>query len=111
MAELASPITRLLKNSKFVWSRECEVALEKIKQNITSPPILIYPDFSKPFRATTDASNEALGAVLSQLRDDRDHPIAFASRTLGATEHSSLGSGISYQSTILTSRISRARPI
>lgn len=41
--------------------------------------MLQYPDFSKPFVLTTDASNYALGAVLSK-------PIAFASRTLTRTE-------------------------
>ncbi|GBP02071.1 Retrovirus-related Pol polyprotein from transposon 17.6 [Eumeta japonica] len=44
-------------------------------------PLLIYPDFTQPFRVTTDASNAALGAVLSQIRNGNDHPIAFASRT------------------------------
>ena len=45
------------------------------------------PDFSKPFRLTTDASNVAVGAVLSQLGEDgKDHPKAFASKVLSKTE-------------------------
>ncbi|GBP00089.1 Retrovirus-related Pol polyprotein from transposon 297 [Eumeta japonica] len=70
---------------KFV-DAECQEALNKVKDSIANPPILIYPDFTQPFRVTTDASNEALGAVLSQIRNNRDHPIAFASRTLSDTE-------------------------
>lgn len=35
------------------------------KPLLTNDPILIYPDFSKPFEVTTDASNYAIGAVLS----------------------------------------------
>ena len=49
-------------------------------------PILAYPDFSKSFILTTDASNYALCSVLSQLFDCKDHPIAFASRTLNHAE-------------------------
>lgn len=45
-----------------------------------------YPDFSKPFNLTTDASNVALGAVLSQGPPGRDLPIAYASRTLNDSE-------------------------
>lgn len=44
--------------------------------------ILQYPDFNKEFTLTTDASDYAIGAVLSQS----DRPIAFISRTLSKTE-------------------------
>ena len=49
-------------------------------------PVLIHPDFSKPFVLTNDASNYALGAVLSQIHNLKDHPVAFASRTLNHAE-------------------------
>lgn len=49
-------------------------------------PILQYPDWDKPFILTTDASNVALGAVLSQGTIGRDRPIAYASRTLNQAE-------------------------
>src|SRR5699024_8084703 len=45
-----------------------------------------YPDFSKPFILTTDASDYALGAVLSQGNVPSDKPIAYASRTLNESE-------------------------
>jgi hypothetical protein len=44
------------------------------------------PDFNKQFTLTTDASNYAIGAVLSQNLDDKDLPIAYASRTLNKHE-------------------------
>ncbi|GBP97206.1 Retrovirus-related Pol polyprotein from transposon opus [Eumeta japonica] len=75
MAKLVSPIIKL-----------CQEALNKVKNSIANPPILIYLDFTQPFRLTTDASNEALGSVFSQIRNNRDHSIAFASRTLSDVE-------------------------
>ncbi|CAK1583893.1 unnamed protein product [Parnassius mnemosyne] len=46
----------------------------------------MYPDFDKTFILTTDASNIALGAVLSQGPIGSDRPVAYASRTLSDTE-------------------------
>lgn len=54
------------------------VVKEKLKENME----LFQPDYSKPFELTTDASNYALGAVLSQ----NNRPITFISRTLNETE-------------------------
>ena len=51
--------------------------------------MLNYPDFSRPFRTKTDArlSDVALGAVLCQTDGEgREHPVAYASRTLSAAE-------------------------
>jgi transposase InsO family protein len=53
---------------------------------LTIQPLLQYPDFSKPFILTTDASNDALGAILIQGDIRRDLPVAYASRTLNAAE-------------------------
>lgn len=53
---------------------------------MTNAPLLQYPDYSKPFILTTDASNVALGAVLSQGQVGCDKPVAYASRTLSDTE-------------------------
>jgi hypothetical protein len=53
----------------------------------TSAPILIHPDPAKPFIVETDASNFALGAILSQFGiDGLLHPVAFYSRKLTNAE-------------------------
>lgn len=57
-------------------------AFERVKVLLQEQVELYQPDYSKPFDLTTDASNFALGAVLSQNR----HPITFISRTLTKTE-------------------------
>ena len=86
-AEIALPINKLIrKDSVFKWSQECQEAFKVLKSAIASPPVLIYPDFTKEFRLTTDASGEAIGAVLSQEVDGADKPISFASRALCSAE-------------------------
>lgn len=59
---------------------------EMCKNLLCNDPILQYPDFSKDFILTTDASNYALGAVLSQGAIGSDKPICYASRTLSTSE-------------------------
>ena len=49
-------------------------------------PILAYPDFSRQFVLTTDASNVGLGAVLSQIHDGRERVVSYASRPLTRAE-------------------------
>ena len=49
--------------------------------------MLAYPDFTKDFTLETDASKHGLGAILSQYKEDQQlHPIAYASRSVSATE-------------------------
>ena len=41
-------------------------AVDILKRKVQSTPILVFPDFDKPFLLETDASKEGLGAMLSQ---------------------------------------------
>lgn len=70
------------KNVTFNWTEQCQKAYETLKNKLIEPPILQYPDFDKPFILTTDASNYALGAVLSQGEIGNDLPISYASKSL-----------------------------
>lgn len=78
---IASPLNALTgKTVKFIWTDECQIAFETLKHSLINPPVLQYPDFSKEFILTVDASKQGIGAVLSQLSDKGDDlPIAFAS--------------------------------
>jgi len=58
-----------------------------LKSTFTTTPILAHPDFSKLFYIETDASDFALGAVLSQMGEEgRLHPVTFYSQKISATE-------------------------
>jgi len=87
-AKITKPLTSCLrKNSKIEHTNEFINSVNKIKDILTNRPILQYPDFYKPFIVTTDASNFALGAVLSQKNDKgQDLPISYISRTLNQSE-------------------------
>lgn len=81
-------MTKYLKKDKELDINDPQYtqAFEKCKRILTTNPILIYPAFEKPFALSTDASNYALGAVLSQMNDGKDYPVAFAPRTLNKHE-------------------------
>ena len=87
-SKIAAPLIKLTnKDTPFEWSDECEKVTNELKARITTAPILTFPDFSKQFILTTDASSIALGGVLSQIGDDgKDHPIAFYSKALNKAE-------------------------
>ncbi|XP_023212687.1 uncharacterized protein LOC111615516 [Centruroides sculpturatus] len=85
-ADIAKPLKDLLKNdAQFQWGEEQERSFERLKEVITSSPHL-KSDFTKPFKLATDASNEAIGAVLSQEDKRGEMPIAYASRILRKSE-------------------------
>ena len=68
-SKIAKPLTELLKkNTPFEWNQRTEEAFVTLKELLTIEPILQYPDFTRPYVLTTDASNEALGAILNQGR-------------------------------------------
>ena len=71
---------------KWHWNTEQQQAFEILKEKLTSPPVLAYPDFSKPFKLHTDACQTGLGAVLYQEQDGLDRVIAYASKGLSKSE-------------------------
>lgn len=86
-AKITKPFTQCLKKGeKIVHDQKFIETFNMCKNILTNDPILQYPDFTKPFNLTTDASNFALGAVLSQGPIGKDLPIAYASRTLNPAE-------------------------
>lgn len=86
-AKITKPLTKCLKKgAKIVHDDEFKSCFDTCKNLLINEPILQYPDFTKVFNLTTDASNVAIGAILSQGPIGKDLPVAYASRTLNDSE-------------------------
>lgn len=87
-ASIAQPLHALMcKNARFRWTDECAEAFEKLKEHLTTAPILAYPQPSGRYILDTDASAYGIGAVLQQEQDDgSEKVIAYASRSLSHEE-------------------------
>ncbi|XP_027156720.1 uncharacterized protein LOC113757799 [Coffea eugenioides] len=72
----------LQKDMAFDFDDECERAFDKLKELLTSPPIIQPPDWSLPFEIMCDASDHAVGAVLGQKMGKAAHVIYYASQAL-----------------------------
>ena len=69
------------------WTPAAQDALEKIKLAYSNAPILIAPDWSRPFHVHTDASNIAVGVMLAQnINGKNDQLVAYASRLVNQAE-------------------------
>ncbi|XP_036384580.1 uncharacterized protein K02A2.6-like [Megalops cyprinoides] len=86
-SETTAPLRRLLKhNEPWVWTPACSDAVQRLKMQLTTPPVLAHFDLASPTLVTCDASAIAIGAVLSQVQGGTERPVAFASRALTPTE-------------------------
>ena len=85
----ACPLFDLTKaDTKWKWGPKEQSAFDVLKEKVTSAPILVLPDNSKPFRIKADSSDFATGAILSQqsLDDEKWHPVAFLPKSLSPVE-------------------------
>ena len=88
LSTLLHPLNQLLKQgSKWLWSKECNEAFTKAKHSLVTAPVLAHYNPNLPIRLAADASAYGIGAVISHVfPDGTERPVAFASRTLTATE-------------------------
>ncbi|XP_046970363.1 uncharacterized protein K02A2.6-like [Vanessa cardui] len=88
ISEILKPLYDLLKKDvKWVWTHKCDKAFIKIKELLSSAPVLAHYDPELPLILAVDSSAYGLGAVLMQRgADGRERPISCASRTLNAAE-------------------------
>ena len=74
------------KTVPWQWGKHQQDAFDSLKLKLSTPPVLAYADFTKPFIVHTDASGEGLGAVLYQEQNGIERVVAYASRGLRRSE-------------------------
>ena len=76
-AEIAKPMAVLTrKGQEFIWGPKQKEAF----QTLCTALALAYSNFNLPFILSTEASRNSLGAMLSQVQDGLEKPLAYASR-------------------------------
>ena len=91
--ELAKPLTALTRKDQQFTCGPTQQAFESLKERLCSTSVLAFPDSKLPIILTTDASKAAIGAILSQVQNGIERPIAYASRQLNNVGAYSLGTG------------------
>src|SRR6218665_1556158 len=80
-AHIARPLHSLTrKGQRFEWSESCERSFQALKRSLLEAPILGLPNDTDCYVLDTDASGEAIGAVLSQIQDSTERVICYGSR-------------------------------
>ena len=86
-ADVAAPLHALQrKQVQFTWTSEQEDAFNRLKERLTSAPVLGMPTDEGTFYLDCDASDVGLGAVISQRQGNSEVVIAYASRALSRPE-------------------------
>ena len=83
LSDLSEPLRRLTdKDAVWYWLPQHDEAIGSIKKLVTDHPVLRYYDVKEEVTIQCDASEVGLGAALLQ----KGQPVAYASRSLTATE-------------------------
>jgi len=75
------------KDKKWEWTEKEKKVFKELKERFTKEPVLAAPDIDKKMRMEVDASDYAMGGVLSmECGDGLWRPVAFLSKLLNKTE-------------------------
>ena len=80
-SETAKPLHDLTrKGAQFQWTSECQRAFDNLKAALSDASVLALPRDEGKFILDCDASDQGIGAVLSQVQDGEERPICYASQ-------------------------------
>nr|XP_027118569.1 uncharacterized protein LOC113735782 [Coffea arabica] len=86
-SKIEAPLFKLLqKDIAFDFTEECKGAFDRLKESLTSPPIIQPPNWSLLFEIMCDASDYAVGAMLGQRVSRAAHAIYYASKALNGAQ-------------------------
>ncbi|SJL07261.1 uncharacterized protein ARMOST_10604 [Armillaria ostoyae] len=85
-SKVVRALTQLTGNAEWTWGAAQNQAFQQLKKQMAEDVILAIPTPNGRFRVEADASNGAIGAVLSQEQEGKWRPVAFMSKALTATE-------------------------
>jgi len=88
-SDVSLGLTNLLKGAKgkFTWTKEAEESFKWLKKALVSSPVLISPDYTKPFILACDASRDGVGCALMQSdQEGNERPVAFMSKKLNSAQ-------------------------
>jgi len=86
-ASIAEPLSALTKKGvRFSWSPEAQKAFERLKRTFAEMVTLANLQPDQTFVLDTDASDVALGAILSTTVDGVERPITFFSRVMNSAQ-------------------------
>jgi len=86
-ANSAEPLSALTKKGvRFFWSPEAQEAVERLKRALAETVTLAYPQPDQTFILDTDASDVAVGAILSTTVRGVECPVAFFSRVMNSSQ-------------------------
>ena len=72
--------------ASFHWEGEQQQSFAALVERLTSPPVLSIPTSEGKFVLDTDASDLAIGGELSQIQDEQERTIAYASAVLSVEQ-------------------------
>lgn len=81
-AHISSPLYKMVGSKVFVWENEHDDAFLTLKEALLKPPILALPNKEDPFVLDTDASECAIGGVLSQIQGGEERVVCYGSYSL-----------------------------
>jgi len=86
-AGIAQPLNRLTaKGVTLQWSPVKQRAFDRLKGCLMEAPVLAYPDPTLEYMFDTDASDQNVGAVLSQVQEGREIVVAYYSKSFSPAE-------------------------